>query len=43
MADKLHELFLDYLKKIYPEAEQENIPEKEIEKHFDDFITLYGN
>lgn len=43
MADKLHELFSDYLKKIYPEAEQENIPVEEIEKHFDDFITLYGN
>ena len=43
MANRLHELFSDYLKKIYPEAEQENIPEKEIEKDFGDFIKLYGN
>jgi hypothetical protein len=43
MSNQLHALFSDFLKKVHPETEQENIPVEEIEKHFDDFITLYGN
>lgn len=43
MSDKLHELFLDYLQKVHPEAEQEKLSEEIIKKYFDDFITLYGN
>ena len=43
MSDKLHDLFSNYLKKIYLEAAQKDIPEKEIEKDLDDFIKLYGN
>ena len=43
MSDKLHELFLDYLQKVHPEAEQEKLSEEIIKKYFDEFITLYGN
>ena len=43
MSNQLHELFADFLKKVHPETEQENISEETMKQCFDEFIELYGN